>query len=756
MKPRLWILFLTGLLISLSLGCGGQVASTPEPTLPPTITPTLPGPGVRTTPAPDPQEAARSYLEAWQGDDYEAMYAMLTGLSRDAIPLEQFSERYRSVAREAALESVGYEILSSLTKPRSATVAYRVSLISTLVGEIGRDTLMNLSLEDGGWRVQWDDTLILPELAGGNTLWMDRYVPGRANIYDRDGEPLVAQSDAVSIGLDTSLVGEDVQEDLLSLLWQATGQRPDTHPNVLLPLLEAYRDFGWYLPVGEISAETAGRFQGRLSSYDGVILQPYRARFYFDGGVAPHVVGYVSAIQADEEETFLRLGYARDERVGRSGLERWGETAISGVRGGALYVISPDGKVVTRLAENEPSVSQAIVTTLDKDLQLGAQRALTSFNGAVVAVERGTGRVLAMASSPGFDPNAFEYTNPNSSALLKDLFENSNAPLLNRATQGKYPLGSVFKIITMAAALEDGGYTADTTYQCEYFFTEVPGLTLNDWTYEHFLRGDETPPSGLLTLPQGLMRSCNPFFWHIGLDLFSQGMGTSIADMARGFGLGQATGIYGLEPDEEEAGNIPVPEERVSAVNNAIGQGDTQVTPLQVAMFIAAIGDDGVLHQPQLIERIEPPGDAPTYVFEPKVAGQLPVSPENLEIIRQAMVSVINSPRGTANFVLGPFSSSNRIPIAGKTGTAQDPPRDPHAWFAGYTFAGRENKADIAVVVVVENAGEGSELAAPIFKGMLEIYFNGRRLTRFPWESSPGVLKTPAPEETPAEATPQP
>lgn len=407
--------------------------------------------------------------------------------------------------------------------------------------------------------------------------------------------------------------------------------------------------------------------------------------------------------------------------------------------------------MVTKLAEREAGVPQAITTTLDKDLQLAAQTALVGYNGAIVVMERDTGRILAMASSPGFDPNAFEYLNPNSGGLL-ELLGNRDAPLLNRATQGQYPLGSVFKIVTMAAALESGVYTPESTYQCGYFFDELPGVRLNDWTYEHYLDDGKTSPSGLLTLPEGLMRSCNPFFWHIGLDLFTHGYETAVADMARAFGLGSRTGIYGLMEDEEEPGQILNPREPIDAVNNAIGQGGTLVTPLQVVRFIAAIGNGGTLYRPQLIEQIGAVGEEPSYTFEPKPAGVLPLSPENLETIQNAMVSVVSNRRGTAYFVLGSYSKNYRIPIAGKTGTAQDTPRDPHAWFAGYTFAEREDLPDIAVVVLVENGGEGSEVAAPIFKGMVQSYFQGTRSV-FPWESSIGVWRpTPTPE--PEDANP--
>lgn len=734
--------------LALVSGCG---PASPEPARQaesPTASSLLVAPGDRAA----VEAVARRYLESWQAEDFTSMHALLTAVSRDAFSREEFDQHYRSVAVEAALQDVSFEILSVLVDMDKAQVRYRVTLDSLLVGDVVRETVMNLRREKGEWRIEWDDTLVLPELQGGNYLVMDRggYLPSRANIYDRDGNALVAQADATAVGLYPDQVTPETADKLFTTLSNLTGVQVETIRSMYE---SAPLGAGWYIPIGEVSADRlAGQFN-TVSSIPGIMLRPYKSRYYFESGVAPHVVGYVSAIQPDEVEEYRRQGYQPDERVGRAGLEQWGEGYLAGKRGGALYVFNAQGRPITRLAEAQAQPSQAIYTTLERDFQAAVQEALSEFRGAVVVLERDTGRVLAMASAPPYDPNAFEPINFNSSQLLFDIQTDPTQPLLNRATQGQYPLGSVFKIITMAAGLESGRYTAESTYQCGYFFEELPGARLNDWTYDYFQQNGSTIPSGLLTLPQGLMRSCNPYFWHIGLDLFNAGLTTDISAMARKFGLGKSTGIAGVE---EESGQIPDPSGPVDAVNMAIGQGDILVTPLQVAVFTAAIGNGGVLHLPQLIESVAPPDAKPTQVFEPKTLGKLPLSPENLALIQQAMVGVIRNekPRGTAWHV---FTGLD-IPVAGKTGTAQSGSDRPHAWFAGYTDANRSDRPDIAVAVVVENVGEGSDYAAPIFRRIVELYFSGQPQKLYWWESSYGVPAslTPTGEGTPAPGTPSP
>jgi penicillin-binding protein 2 len=744
LKKQYWLYLI---LMLLAAGC----SSTPTITITQTTEPTrtLPPPRVYTTQIPDAKAVARAYLDGWKASDYASMYTLLTKESQNSLSQADFIQHYQDVAAEAALNGVDYEISSDESGTSSANVKYKVTLHSSLVGDVQGETQMNLIMEQGQWRVKWDDTLVLADLSGGNYLKMDRagYTPERANIYDRNGNTLVAQEDSTAIGLHPDLVDPDQADKLYSALSRVTGIPVENLTRVADNALP-----GDYIPLGEVPTSYLDRRGSVLYNMGGVDLVPYNSRFYYSDGIAPHLIGYVGQIQAGEVLAYRLKGYLKDEMVGQSGLEAWGEQYLEGKRGGALYVNNADHQPIRKLAESPAEPSQAITTTLDMDLQLAVQRSLEGFSGAAVVLERDTGRVLAMASSPEFDPNAFAPGNFNSYAELSQI-NSPTQPLYDRATQGQYPLGSVFKIVTMAAALQSGLYTPETTYDCGYVFNELPGFPRYDWTWEYFQEDGKTQPSGLLDLKGGLIRSCDPFFWHMGLDLFNRGLTKAVSDMARGFGLGSPTGIEG---EEEMSGTVPDPATQVDAINLAIGQGDLQVTPLQVADFVAAVGNGGTLYRPQVIEKIAPPNGEASFTFKPVVRAMLPVSPENLKVIQDAMMGVVSSakPRGTAYYV---FNGLN-IPVAGKTGTAQTGAGyKPHAWFVAYTNAQLPNKPDIAIAVVLENAGEGADFAAPVTRRIIEVYFRGQPGRLFPWEQTYYVEKTPEPEvtETPT-PTPEP
>lgn len=720
-------------LSACSSGGSGLIPSTPTDTA-------LPPPAVTVVSAPDPSLTLAAYLDAYKADDYNAMYSLISKVTQDTVPLEDFAKRNRDALNQMSAGSFDYEVLSSLVNPYSAEIAYRVTYRTALVGDIQRDIVARLTLENGEWRLQWDESLILPELAGGNVLRMDYSIPSRGNIYDREGDVVAAQTDAYAFSIIPGNVTEQSLPILLSEVWRLCGTSMED-------LAYQIANTPAFFPISlcEASAQESERIRSVYPS--GLQWTQYNSRYYFDQGSSSNIVGYTQFISPENLDQYRRLGYRGDERVGSTGIEQWAEDYLAGAHGGTLYVVNPaTGQIVTRVGESAPKPADSIYLTIDDNLQYYAQQAIKGFNGAAVVIEVETGRVLAMASSPGYDANIFDPNNPNAATLISQLVPGS---LLNRAAQGQYPLGSVFKIITMAAGMESGLFVPETTLDCQYTWTRLPDQIRYDWTYQHcqdrLAAGQEcntsdSVPSGQLTLSEGLMRSCNPFFWEIGYTLYQNNRPNDIANMARAFGLGQPTGI-GQIP--EAAGQITDPPTAIDVVNQAIGQGDVLVTPLQVASFIAALANGGTLYRPQLVERIEPvDGSAAVQVFKPEARGTLPLQPFRLELIKNAMIDVVKNPRGTANFRLRGLA----IPVAGKTGTAESGSGKPHAWFAGYTMAAESTGLpDIAIAVILENIGEGSDYAAPVFKRIVETYYYGTPRTFYWFESNFGVTKTPTP-----------
>ncbi len=691
----------------------------------------LPTPVVNTTSTPDVTVTVKEFLNKWKAADYSGMYALLAQTSKDAISETDFTKKYTDAANSLTMTGFEYGITSSYTSTASANVGYQVNFATSLFGLIQNQMEMNLVLENYTWKIQWDSGLIMKELAGGNTLLLNITHPSRGDILDRNGDYLVTQTDAVALGIDPA----NVSSNSISLLIQQLAEMTKKPINVVEQL---YRDGAnngeAYIAVGEVSKEVYDKYATTMENIPGFVMNEYNSRYYYAGGVASQVIGYTLSISAENYDYYRKLGYAGDEKVGTAGIEKWGEQYLAGIPQADLYVMAPDGTTVTRLLHVDPQAASNINTTIDKNLQILVQKALLGFKGAAIVMDVKTGQILAMVSSPAYDPNLFQTENYNSQWLLNNLINDTDLPMWNRAAQSSYPLGSVFKVITMSAALESGLYKPDTIYNCTSQWTEL-GVPYNDWTYDKGL-----PPSGEVTLIQGLMRSCNPYFYHIGLDLFRNKSGTYLADMARGFGLGSPTGIDAVA---EDSGAINDPADDGAASQMGIGQGDMLVTPLQVVDFIAAIANGGTLYRPQIIQSVMDVNGNTVVQFDPEVRGTLPISQATLEAVREGMWDVVNNSKGTA---YSKFLGLN-IAVYGKTGTATTSVEDPHSWFAGFTAENRTDLPDIAVVVVLENMGDGSAYAAPVFRRIVEDYFYGAPQAVYPWELTYYYTKTPTPEE---------
>jgi penicillin-binding protein 2 len=321
-----------------------------------------------------------------------------------------------------------------------------------------------------------------------------------------------------------------------------------------------------------------------------------------------------------------------------------------------------------------------------------------------------------MASTPGYDPNGF--VTGLTPAQYHALVANPHAPLINHAALGQYPLGSIFKIVTMGAALEGGGYTAATPIAGPpVWYAPRSTIAMHDWN---------PAGHGVISLREALVQSCDTCFYQIGLHL-DQINHDLLPDYVRGWGLGAPTGMVGVD---EAAGLIPDPHWTLTtlgkpwvpgnAINMAIGQGYVEVTPLQVAQMLAALGDNGVMHRPYVVQRITTANGAVLRTVPPVVTRRLPLSSAHRRDILQAMLGVTTEAQGTATDTFAGF----RWPVAGKTGTAQADSGAPHAWFAALAPADHPR---IALVVLVEHGGEGAQVAAPIARQLLQTFFTQDR-----------------------------
>ncbi len=679
-----------GIVLLAALSCRG----TETPTAVPTPTP------IEASPLP----VAEAFLQAWTEGDYPAMYGYLSSATN--IGQEEFAERYRTVMGEATVTSLSTSSDEVKVEEARAEVAFTAHFATTLLGEFQVNNTLPLIWEGDTWRVEWSSSLIFPSLEDGDQVYLARKKPARANIYARDGRPLALEEEKlVTIGV---VPGEIEDErhllDQLSSILGMSGEEISAKYHA--PGVQAQ----WKVPIADISAQDYLKYKDLLDGLPGVVAWGKYVRTYPQGLLVAQVVGYVAEITEEQLAEWASKGYQEGDMVGQAGLEKWGEEYLSGKVGGVLSAASEEGEVKV-LQEYQPVPGQSIYTTIDLDLQRAAQEALGDKVGAVVALDPRSGEVLAMVSSPTFDPN------PLVLGLEVEgweaLFNHPDRPLLNRATQGVYPTGSVFKLVTATAALAGAGFPSSTTIHCTGVW-HGPYLVKTDWA----AHGD-------MDFQWAITRSCDVFFFEMGFRL-NEIDPYLLPAMAHKLGFGEFTGI---EVDEA-AGLVPDPDNKEEecyqpglenpfwvpgdAVNLAVGQGCLQVTPLQVANMMAAIANGGTLYRPRLVLRLASViGEE--VVFPLEAISQLPLSAEQLQLIQKALTGAAMSPRGTAYYTF----RDSPFPVAGKTGTAETPPGNPHAWFVGYAPA---DDPQIVVAVVVEHGGEGSVAAAPVVRKVMEAY----------------------------------
>ncbi len=454
----------------------------------------------------------------------------------------------------------------------------------------------------------------------------------------------------------------------------------------------------------DVGTPTVTKIEENRLDLSGVIIVVEPVRSYPLGTIAAHVLGYVGEIDPDELAAREADGYKVGDLIGKAGVERVYESVLRGVDGRLRVEVDALGRPLRVLGRVLAVPGRAITLTLDLDLQVVATNALSATgytSGAVVVSDPRSGEILALVSLPAYDPNLFAVgISPKTWAALAS---NPLHPLLDRAVGAAYEPGSVFKLVTAVAALQEGIVSRNSTFDAPGYFQ------LGRWTF-----GD-LKAWGRVDFVTGIANSINVVFYTLGYRLG----GERLANYATLMGLGERTG---LDLPGEVAGTIATPatKQRLTgepwypgdSVNMSIGQGAVTVTPIQVVRMIGSIANGGMLVQPHmLLSAVEK--DGTSHKMMPTVQRTVPYTPGALAVVREGMRAVVERGSGTA-------AALPKVALAGKTGSAENPRGKPHAWFAGYAPA---QAPRIVVIAFVEHGFRGGLTAAPLVRRIFEAAF---------------------------------
>ncbi len=554
------------------------------------------------------------------------------------------------------------------------------------------------------------------EKAENNRIRLLTISAPRGTFYDRNGLPLVNNRPGFSISLVpiNGPIPNDVITRLAELLGMNQGEiqkKIKQQDNPLEPIRIK----------SDVGPEILTKIEERRAELPGVVVEVQAVRSYIYNTLGAHTFGYVSEISDSQLENKKAKGYKLGDIIGKTGLEHVWDKELRGTDGGAQIEVNVAGKPVQMLGTKQPIAGNDLILTIDGKIQRAAEKAMDerlrylqdrlgnpeAKAAAAVVMNPKTGEILALVSRPTFDPNKFN--GGISTKDWKEINDDPNNPMQNRSISSSYPPGSAFKMVTGTAALETGKITPEEKIFDSGRHRLAPA------------KGNAHGAAlGWIDFRVALAKSDNVYFYELGNRL---GIDT-LEEWARKFGLGAFTGINLPDEDDGLVANRRYKEKVYGeewviseTFDAAIGQGFQLTTPLQMAVVTSMIANGGHRFRPYLVSKmISPTTGQVIKAFEPEETSSIPMSQKNLEAIRSGLRDVV-TPSGTAGYMFEGFP----VPIAGKTSTAENPHGDDHGWFVAY---GPYDDPTIAIAVIVEQGGYGSDSAAPIARKIMEAAFN--------------------------------
>ena len=539
-----------------------------------------------------------------------------------------------------------------------------------------------------------------------NRIRIQPLIPKRGLIMDREGRLLVDNRASYSLAVVPAEVSRTATVEnissLLDLDMEEVQRRIRKNQNGRYQPAVVKRDIGF---------DKVAVLEEQNELYPGAVYGEDQVRLYFGNVGAECFTGYVGEISSDEIKNLDQAIYRTGTVIGKSGIEKYYDRILRGTEGTRYLEIAASGQILGPLKEMLAEQAQPggdLMLTIDADIQQVASESFGEYCcGAAVAMDPRNGEVLAMVSAPSNDANIFSTVIPDS--LWRAILADSTNPLLNRPLDGMYPPGSPYKLVIAGAALEQGLINRNTTFNPCTGGYRFGNRIFHCWN----LAGH-----GTLNVVGAIEQSCDVYFYQVGYKLGLE----EFYRYSTACGFGSKTGI---DLPQEAAGNVPNKEwydrkigvgqwTQAVLLNIAIGQGEVLATPLQVAQFYCGLANNGNVYKPHLLKSIIG-ADGRETTMGGDFSFKLPFSDETLRILKEGLVAVVHGEHGTARG----GARIKGITTAGKTGTAQNPNGEDHAWYVG--FAPAENP-EIVAVVIVENAGHGSEVAAPAVRRILTKY----------------------------------
>ena len=522
----------------------------------------------------------------------------------------------------------------------------------------------------------------------------------RGEVYDQQGKLLVTNRPAVNFSIIPAEVCD--YEYLIDELSLIVPIESSNIANVMQS--KRQNPFQALTLKRDLEKDKIVSIEEQKYKFKGALLTVQPERKYLYHNLAAHVLGYVNEISEKELKMSDFNQLSGGDIIGKSGLERYYDSYLRGEKGKKEVEVDALGREITTIKIQKPVAGYDIYLTLNSVLQQFVERQMDNKKGAVIVSEPFTGKILAMVSSPDYNPNIF--TQQMSVTQWKEIAENKDNVLCNRNIQSVYPPGSVFKLITAVAALEEGVVNRNSKIYCPGYY-QVGDMVFKCW---------KESGHGNQAIVEAIANSCNVFFYTVGQKLGID----KLNYYARLMGFGEETGID--LPGEQE-GLVPSSDWKRKFINQSwfpgdtvnlsIGQGFLLVTPLQIHTMLCLIANEGLYFKPYHVEKIVSQSGEIVKELKPELIKKIEVSQETFRIIKEGMRRVVES--GT-----GRLANIEVAKVAGKTGTAQNPQGENHAWFIGFA---PYDKPEICVTVLVENGGDGSAAAAPVAAEIIRKYF---------------------------------